>query len=570
MNLSPGILLIFGISVFGGILSAFVVKRLSIPQVLGYIVAGLIIGESGLRVVTREDIIVLTPFNYFALGIIGFLVGSEILFSTLKKYGRQFSMILLGEGLLAFLLVGGAVTIVMYTVSESFQASLAAGIVFGAIASATDPASTINVLWEYRTAGVLTTTIVAIVALDDALAMTLYGLGTGVAQLLSGNGVHIGPQIIRLSIELFGSVLLGIAGGLLLNLIMRRSLKPEQVLAAAIGLLLLCIGLAVHFNMDVILVTMATGITVVNRAPRRSRELIHLLKSLSTPIYVLFFVLVGARLGIKSMPGWLWAIVGVYVLGRSVGKMGGAWLGAKVSKAEPVVRRYTGFGLLAQGGVAIGLSIMASHHLTDIEIADHLALSDVIIFGVTATTFIVQIIGPPLVKLAAKLAGEIGKDISEADIISRWTVKDVMRKDFFSVKTNASLREVFSSFCASDLPFIPVMGANNTLAGTISLDQLKDNISDQSCWDWLVSSDIMQDPDEFLTEDEPLEQAMITMDQIHTDQLPVLSSSVPRAILGIIDRKKVAQDIHREILGRRMSGSPSTMISRSPKRVSLI
>ena len=83
-----------------------------------------------------------------ALGIIGFLVGSEILFSTLKKYGRQFSMILLGEGLLAFLLVGGAVTIVMYTVSESFQASLAAGIVFGAIASATDPASTIDVLWE--------------------------------------------------------------------------------------------------------------------------------------------------------------------------------------------------------------------------------------------------------------------------------------------------------------------------------------------------------------------------------------------------------------------------------------
>ena len=563
MNLSPGILIIFGIAVFGGILSAFVVKRLSIPQVLGYIVAGLIIGESGLRIVTRDDIILLTPFNYFALGIIGFLVGSEILFSTLKEYGRQFAAILIGEGLLSFLLVGSMVTIVVHMVSQSFPISLAAGIVFGAIASATDPASTINVLWEYRTAGILTTTIVAIVALDDALAMTLYGLGTGIAQLLSGYEADISNQVLGLFIDLFGSIILGITGGLLLNMIMRKSSKPEQVLAATIGLLMLCIGIAVHFNMDVILATMATGITVVNSAPRRSRELIHLFKSLSTPIYVLFFVLVGARLGIKSMPEWMWIIVAVYVVGRSAGKMAGAWLGARISNAEPSVRRYTGLSIFAQGGVAIGLAIMASDHLTNIEVADHMALGDVIIFGVTATTFIVQIIGPPLVKMSVKLAGEIGKDISEEDIIRSWTVKNVMEKDFLSVNANASLREIFSSFSASDLPFIPVITGRGVLKGTISLDQLKDSISDQSCWDWLVASDIMEPPEEFLAADEPLAHAMNTMNQLHTDQLPVLSSLPDGTIVGIMDRKKVLKKIHREILSRRMDQveSPSDMMS---------
>ena len=83
MNVTSGVLLIFGICVFGGILSAILMKRLSIPQVLGYIIAGIIIGESGFQLVTTEIIIELRSFNYFALGIIGFLVGSEIKFSTL-------------------------------------------------------------------------------------------------------------------------------------------------------------------------------------------------------------------------------------------------------------------------------------------------------------------------------------------------------------------------------------------------------------------------------------------------------------------------------------------------------
>ena len=548
MNLSSGILLIFGISVFGGILSAFLVKRLSIPQVLGYILTGIVIGESGFGLVTVEDIVRLTPFNYFALGIIGFLVGSEILFSTLKKYGSQFTAILLGEGVLAFLLVGAGVTAIVYGVSHSFPVALSAGIVFGAIASATDPASTINVLWEYRTAGVLTTTVVAIVALDDALAMTLYGVGTGVAQFLSGGETHVGMQILRLSVELFGSILLGAAGGLLLNLIMRKSSTQEQTLAVALGVLLLCIGLAVKFDMDVILVTMATGITVANRAPLRSKELLRHLKNFSTPIYVLFFVLVGARLGLGSMPSWLWWIIGVYVAGRSAGKMAGAWLGATVSHAEPVVRKYCGSSLFAQGGVAIGLSIMASQHLMTIQVADGLSLGDTIIFGVTATTFIVQILGPPLVKLSARLAGEIGRDISEADIIDRLTVKDVMQGEFASVHPGASLREVFATFSTSDMPFIPVTDRDGTLAGTVSVDQLKESIDDQSCWDWLVASDIMVPPGEHLTTDQPLKKALAVMNQIHRDQLPVVSVTAPGTLLGIVDGKTVSRHVRQEMI----------------------
>jgi len=365
----PGILLILGIAVSGGILSAVIVKRLSIPQVLGYLVMGIIIGESGFKLVTRAAIETLSPLNFFALGVIGFLVGSEIRFETFKKYGRQFSSILLAEGLSAFILVSVPISVVVYFLFRDISSAVAAGIVFGAIASATDPASTINVLWEYRSAGILTTTLIAIVALDDALAMTLYGIGTSVAQILTGTNVSIAAQAIGVVVDLGGSLALGFAAGMVLNFLLHRSRTRDYMLSLAIGVLLLCIGIAVMFHMDVILAAMMAGITVSNSAPRRSREFLGLMQSFATPIYILFFVLVGARLGISSMPLWLWLIIGTYVLGRSVGKTAGAFIGARISKADRIVQKNTGLGLFAQGGVAVGLSIMASKHLQGINLS---------------------------------------------------------------------------------------------------------------------------------------------------------------------------------------------------------
>ena len=65
------------------------------------------------------------------------MVGSEIQFSTLKKSGKQFAAILIAEGMLSFILVGCSVTIIMWLVTQSLTISLATGIVFGAISSAT-------------------------------------------------------------------------------------------------------------------------------------------------------------------------------------------------------------------------------------------------------------------------------------------------------------------------------------------------------------------------------------------------------------------------------------------------
>lgn len=549
LNPQSSILFILGIGVFGGIAGAWLFQKIKIPQVLGYLVIGIIIGQSGMKFINSDIIVSLKNFNFFALGIIGFLVGGELHGSTMKKYGKQFSAILFGEGVLAFSLVTISISLVLYIFTKNFAAALAGGIVFGAIASATDPASTMDVLWEYRSKGVLTTTIIAIVALDDALAMTLYGLGTGAAQMIIGGDTSILEQAVRIGIELFGAVAMGGTAGFFMNLIIRYSSDKNRTMIFAIGTLLILISLSIMLNIDVILAAMTLGIVITNMAPNRSKELFELIRNFASPIYVLFFVLVGARLTLSSMPGFLWIIVGLYVLFRSAGKMLGAWLGAKITKADPVVQKYTGMGLFAQGGVAIGLSIMASQHLGELTLADGINLGDIIITGVTATTFIVQIIGPTMVKIAIKLAKEAGKNITEEDVIAKWKVADVLETDVPIIKITDSVKQIVTLFSESEYFCLPVVNQQNKTVGMITMNDLKELMISQDTWEWILAEDILSTASDVITKTESLEEAMTILKQLGRDQLPVIESIANPIPMGILDTRVVRKLVNKEMVG---------------------
>ena len=547
-QLKPGVLFVLGVGVFGGVLGAMIFQRLRIPQVVGYIAIGLIIGQTGLELVSAEDVKALESLNRFALGIIGFLVGGELRAETFRKYGKQFAAILLGEGLGAFVLVGAPVTLFTYFLTHDLAASFAAGIVFGAIASATDPASTTEVLWEYRSAGVLTTALVAVVALDDALAMTLYGLGTSAAQMISGEQASIAVALQTVGLELFGAVALGLAAGLVLFAILRRVHQDEKALAIAIGTILLVIGIAAAFEMDVILAAMTLGVTLVNAAPRRSRELFHVVHSFATPIYVIFFVLVGARLSLGEMPGWLWAIVGIYVVGRSAGKMAGAWLGARVAGAETVVRQYAGLGLFAQGGVAVGLSIVASQRLDTVPLHGGLSLGQAIVYGVTATTLIVQIVGPPMVKLAVKLAGETGRNVTEADVVATMTVEDVMDREAPVFTEGDTIGAILKRISDTDAMTYPVVDDGRRLLGVITLGNLRKTFHDTGLNEWMVAFDLMEPAVETVGETTPLEEAMNRMREQYVDGLPVVREG--GRLAGLVEMATAQRGISREVLKR--------------------
>ncbi|MFA7172365.1 MAG: cation:proton antiporter [Kiritimatiellia bacterium] len=546
-----GILAILGICTAGGVIGAWVFQKLRIPQVVGYIVIGVLIGETGIGLITPQDITDLLPFNNFALGIIGFLVGGELQGGLFKKYGKQFTLILLGEGLATFLLVGVTSTLIVFCVCHNWVNALAAGVVFGAIASATDPASTLDVLWEYRSAGVLTTSIIAIVALDDALAMTLYGLGSSIATILTqGGGASIGGALLHTGFELFGAIATGAVFGFALNAMMRYMPQTERRLGISIGIILLCIGASVAFNMDVILSTMTVGIVLINTAPRRSKKLFEVIRSFSTPIYIVFFVLVGARLSLKGMPSWIWGLVFAYVLMRSLGKWAGAYWGGYASGAERPVRNLMGMAIFAQGGVAVGLSIVASHNLQHIMVSEVISLGDMIIFTVTATTLCVQLIGPAFTKLAITKAGEIGRNITESDVMAEFTVSDVVNTDIIPLKEATLLSEVIRRFSEHDTFVYPVVRENGEICGIVTFDMLKELLNKPDTWQWLLAGDIMQPVKEHLTAGMNLEEAIQTLQSIQVDALPVVENLENNRLTGVLDIRTARYKVRAEMVRR--------------------
>ena len=546
-----GVLAILGICVAGGIIGAWLFQKLNMPQVVGYIVFGVLIGDTGIGLLASADIEALRPFNNFALGLIGFLVGGELSASIFKKYGKQFTLILLGEGLAAFFLVGIFSTLIVYLVCHNWVTAIAAGVVFGAIASATDPASTIDVLWEYRSAGVLSTAIVAIVALDDALAMTLYGLGTSTANILTQSGGYsISATLMHTGIDLVGAIVLGIACGFALDAMLTYLPQSEKRLGMSIGMLMVCIGLAVAFKMDVILATMAVGITLINRAPNRSKKLFETVRSFATPIYIIFFVLVGARLSLGNMPGWLWALVAAYVVMRSLGKWIGSYWGGRWSKAEKPVQNYMGMALFAQGGVAVGLSIVASHNLQHIMVTDTLSLGDMIIFTVTATTLCVQLIGPYFARLSIRKAGEIGRNVTEEDVMAELNVSDVVDTEVVPLNEGTPLETVVQHFAEQDTFVYPVVSSDAKIIGVLTFDMLKELLTDRDTWQWLVVGDVMQPLRHRLSSSMNLGEALREMQNNQMEALPVVDGQTDK-LVGVLDQRAARRSIGAELMRRK-------------------
>jgi Kef-type K+ transport system membrane component KefB len=407
LHYEPNILAVIGLIIAVSFLGSKLFQRFGIPQVVGFIVIGVVLGPSVLHVVPLELSQELIFVSEIALGLIGFDIGSHLLLSELRKLGRSILFILIFEALGTFALV----TMGIYVLTQSWHTAL----IFGALSSATAPAATVDVLAEYDAKGPLTTTLLAVVGMDDALALLLYSVVAAFAEsLLAQSGPPTVLQILRLPLlEIGGSMVLGVGLGLLLDRVMCRMRVQHDAMAVSIGFVFLCVGLSEAFGFSLILTTMVLGMVIVNRCAEHGRHVRFTIEQAGPVIYVLFFTLVGARFQIALLPAM--GLLGLaYVLLRTAGKYFGAWLGGTVGRAEPAVRDNLGLCLLSQAGVAIGLALASASRFSAYGEEGQL-LGALIINVITATTFVVQIAGPICVKLAISRAGEIGQGTLEHD-----------------------------------------------------------------------------------------------------------------------------------------------------------
>ena len=314
-------LFLIGLTIFIGTLGGKLCQQFKIPQVTGYIIVGLLLGKQAFGLWDAQMLERFAPVTNLALGIIGFMIGSELKFDVFRKRGRSIYSILFCEVLAAFTTVTFFVTLLTHKVYM--------GILFGALASATAPAATVDVLWENKTRGPLTSTLLAIVALDDVLALVIYGFASVIAKsMITKEQFSLMHTIEMPFVDIGTAGIIGVVGAGVLFWLIRFIKDRERILPFSLGVIAISIGLAAHFKVDLILTSLILGFTLTNIAPIESSEIFDAIKRFSSPIYVLFFVFVGARLDFNLIfSAGIGMIAVVYLLSRTFGKMSGSVLG---------------------------------------------------------------------------------------------------------------------------------------------------------------------------------------------------------------------------------------------------
>ncbi len=388
-----------GLALLLGWAAGLLCRRLKVPMVVGYIIVGIIMGKSVLGIFSDDNFGGLVYFTYLALACIGFDIGGELAFRKLRHLGKPILWISLLESLGAVVLV----TVAVYIYTRKLPVAL----IFGALSSATAPAATVDVLREYQASGPLTTTVFAVVGIDDGMAIIIYAFALFLAKfLLTGSEVHVAEAVLRPLGEILGSLALGTAMGLVFLFLVRNYTARRGLLVLTLGAIILTTGLANALHFSLILANMAMGMAIVNLTRWRREDLFEIMRGITQPLFVIFFVVVGSQLmaGKLLSLGWIGLL---YIVFRSLGKQAGSSLGGMISRAPESVRKYLGLCLFSQAGVAIGLSIQTMLELGGGKFGDAgTELGTMAVSVIAATTLFFQLIGPPFTRYAIVRAGE--------------------------------------------------------------------------------------------------------------------------------------------------------------------
>jgi Kef-type K+ transport system membrane component KefB len=364
-------------------------KFAKLPNVTGYLIAGLILGPCVLNVIPISMVDGFSVISDIALSFIAFSIGSQFSFAYFKQVGMAPIIIAITESFGAIILVTG----VLIAVGIDLKLS----IMLGAIAAATAPAQTIMVVNQYNAKGPLTSMLLSVAAIDDAVALVGFGIAAAVVNMLSAAAPVSVLSFLAPLYQIGVSLALGIAAGFLMKLLFMWFKKPSNRICIITALIALTYWLAGLVGGSTLLACMALGAMLVNTTDE-AESAVKQANAFTPPIFVIFFVISGAGFDIGALSAI--GIIGlIYVVARVGGKMLGAWFGGVVTHQEKKICRYLGPTLMPQAGVALGLIVLASTLVPDYAPQ----LRTVIL----CSTFIYSIVGPSAAKWALQKGGEI-------------------------------------------------------------------------------------------------------------------------------------------------------------------
>ncbi len=402
------------IAMLAGLMMSRLAKKLGLPAVTAYLVAGILIGPyclgrlgiEGLGFVTHDSVTALSMFSEVALGFIAFSIGNEFRLSQLRETGKQATVVAIFQALMATVLVDLALVGLHFVLGED-KLPLTACLILGAVATATAPAATLMVVRQYKAKGPVTDILLPVVALDDAVGLIVFAISFGVCRAIAEGAFSLVGIIVEPLIEIVASLALGALMGWVYTWCEQFFHSNSRRMSMSVTFVILTVALSmlefhvggITIGSSSLLVCMMLG-TVFCNICDYSAELMDRVDGWTTPLFVLFFVLSGAELELSVFSDV--AVVGigvVYILFRSLGKYFGAGISARATHCNHNICKYLGITLLPQAGVALGMSMKA------LEFG---GMTGTLVRNVTLfSVLIYELVGPLATKKALLAAGEI-------------------------------------------------------------------------------------------------------------------------------------------------------------------
>jgi NhaP-type Na+/H+ or K+/H+ antiporter len=375
-----------------------IVAKLNIPTITAYVVLGILFSPNLLGIISPKIIEVSGVFSSIVLGIIAFSLGRSLSLEIFRQIGKSVIAISLSASLIPWALV----SLVLFFI---FKQPLGIALVFGAIAAATDPASTVAVTQEYQSKGTFTDTLLGIVAVDDLWALIIFGFSFAFAQapfIREIGSFSLLKELLFAFAEIGASLLLGVIISFLFNFFLRFVRSNRDRLIYTLGFLFLAVGMAIFLKISILLTCMFFGAFFVN-TNLANDYIFKTVGDIAPPLYLVFFVLAGAQLKFDVFAVAIYLIGTIFIL-RILGKIIGAFFGAKITSSSSAIGKYMGLALLPQAGVALGCALVAKHNLNN-------GWGDLILTATVGTTVFFELLGPLITRWSLFKAKNIAERI---------------------------------------------------------------------------------------------------------------------------------------------------------------
>ena len=392
LNNTTIVLLSLSVILLAGFLLTRITKLAKLPNVTGYIIAGVLIGPYVLNLIPHEMADGMGFVSDIALAFIAFGVGRFFKKEAFQETGFGIIVITLLESLLAGILV----TFFMHYI---FRLSWSFCLLLGAIATATAPASTMVTIRQYHARGNFVNTLLQVAAFDDAVCLIAFSIASAFVNANVGSNISA-SEIIMPMVYNIGALAIGFISGAILSKLMTPKRSEDNRLILTISLLLGIAGLCAAVDISPLLSCMLFSTTYINMT--KDKELYKQVERFTPPILSIFFVLSGMSLDISSFSTL--GVIGIsYFIIRIAGKYLGAYLGCIIAKTTKEVRNYLGLALTPQAGVAIGLAFLGKRVLPE-------NMGNMLLTIILSSSVLYELIGPACAKIALIYSGSIKKD----------------------------------------------------------------------------------------------------------------------------------------------------------------